>query len=139
MPDTSMGQPRKTPGSSQLSDAVALQIAMQEAAAPAWGTVALFVVEITMWAVSGYAAITHAWPMWVCFLVSLTAIYMNYTPHHEAVHGNIAGNRRDLIWLNELIGTITGIVFYHGFTMQRITHLTHHAYTNDKVEDPDYW
>ena len=63
---------------------------------------------MTMWAVSGYAAITHLWPMWLCFLVSLTAIYMNYTPHHEAVHGSIAGNRKDLIWLNETIGFITG-------------------------------
>jgi beta-carotene hydroxylase len=140
MPDMSMGEPMKAgPQPNQMSDAVALQIAMQEAAAPAWGTVALFLVEITMWAVSGYAAITHAWPMWVCFLVSLTAIYLNYTPHHEAVHGNISGNRRDLVWLNETIGWITGIVFYHGFTMQRITHLTHHATTNNPEEDPDYW
>jgi len=122
-----------------MTDAEAARIAMNEAAKPAWATVALFVVEISMWATAGYAAITHMWPMWVCFLVSLTAIYMNYTPHHEAVHGNIAGGNRKLIWLNELIGTITGLVFFHGFTMQRITHLTHHAYTNDPVKDPDFW
>lgn len=135
MPDMNIDAPQP----SEMSDAVALQIAMQEAATPAWGTVALFVVEITMWAVSGYAAITHMWPIWVCFLVSLTAIYMNYTPHHEAVHGSISGNRRDLVWLNETIGFITGLVFYHGFTMQRVTHLTHHATTNNPEEDPDYW
>ena len=91
MPDMNMDKPQRfTPPASEMSDAVALQIAMQEAATPAWGTVALFFVEISMWATSGYAAITHTWPMWVCFLVSLVAIYMNYTPHHEAVHGSIA-------------------------------------------------
>jgi beta-carotene hydroxylase len=77
--------------------------------------------------------------MEVCFLISLFAIYLNYTPHHEAVHGNITGNARGLVWLNELIGFVTGLVFFHGFTLQRITHLTHHAYTNDAKEDPDYW
>ncbi|MBI1212773.1 MAG: hypothetical protein GC190_15020 [Alphaproteobacteria bacterium] len=138
MPDMSMGAP-KNASAPMMSDAEAAHLAMTVASRPAWGTVAMFVVEISMWLASGYAAITHAWPIWVCFLVSLAAIYMNYTPHHEAVHGNIAGNRRDLLWLNEFIGTVTGIVFFHGFTMQRITHLTHHAYTNDKVEDPDYW
>jgi beta-carotene hydroxylase len=122
-----------------MTDAAAARIAMSEAAAPAWGTVALFVFEISLWALSGYAAITHMWPMWVCFLVSLFAIYLNYTPHHEAVHGNISGNVRGLVWLNELIGWVTGIVFYHGFTMQRITHLTHHAETNNPKTDPDFW
>jgi beta-carotene hydroxylase len=122
-----------------MTDAEAARIAMNEAAKPAWGTVAMFVVEISLWALSGYAAITHMWPMWLCFLVSLVAIYMNYTPHHEAVHGNIAGNNRNLVWLNELIGSISGLVFYHGFTLQRITHLTHHAYANDPKEDPDHW
>jgi beta-carotene hydroxylase len=140
MPDMSMDRPQNSASpASEMSDAVALQIAMQEAAAPAWGTVALFVVEISMWAYSGYAAITHIWPIWLCFIVSTVAIYMNYTPHHEAVHGSIAGNRRDLVWLNETIGFITGFVFYHGFTMQRVTHLTHHATTNNPEEDPDYW
>jgi fatty acid desaturase len=128
-----------SPTAKAMTDTEAARIAMAETITPAWGTVAMFAIEITMWSVSGYAAITHMWPMWVCFLVSLTAIYMNYTPHHEAVHGSIAGNARGLVWLNETIGTITGLVFFHGFTMQRITHLTHHAQTNNPETDPDFW
>ncbi len=140
MSDTNMDAPRSfASAAGEMTDAEAAQIAMRVAAKPAWGTVALFVFEISLWAVSGYAAITHMWPIWVCFIASTTAIYMNYTPHHEAVHGNIAGNVGGLVWLNELIGTITGLVFFHGFTLQRITHLTHHAYTNDPAEDPDQW
>ena len=47
MPDMEMDTPQRfAPAASDMSDAVALQIAMQEAATPAWGTVALFVVEI---------------------------------------------------------------------------------------------
>ena len=122
-----------------LTDAQAARIAMDQTVKPAWGTVGLFVFEVSLWAVSGYGAIVGLWPIWVSFLLSTAAIYMNYTPHHEAIHGNIAGANRNLIWLNDTIGTITGLIFFHGFTMHRITHLTHHAYTNDPVKDPDHW
>jgi beta-carotene hydroxylase len=122
-----------------LNEAAAAQIAMREAASPAWGTVALFLANTALWAISLIAAVEHLWPLWLSFVVSTITIYVNYTPLHEAVHGNIAAGNRNLIWLNEIIGTISGILFFHGFALHRVTHLAHHANTNDAKRDPDHW
>ena len=121
------------------TEAEAAQLAMGGERGVAWPTVLLFTGNIAVWAASGYAAITHAWPLWLCFLLSTVAIYVNYTPLHEAVHGNIAGNDKRFRWLNDAIGTIARIIFFHGFALHRITHLAHHANTNDAARDPDHW
>ena len=131
-----MPDPQPNPA---MTDTEAARIAMLQTVKPAWVTAALAIVNTSVWAYSGYAAIVGIWPIWLSFLVSTAAIYVNYTPHHEAIHGNIAGANRKLTWLNDAIGTMTGLIFFHGFTMHRITHLTHHAYTNDPVKDPDHW
>ena len=122
-----------------MTEATAAQIAMREAAPAAWGTVALFLANAALWTLSLVAAIEHLWPLWVSLIFSTIAIYVNYTPLHEAVHGNIAAGNRNLTWANEVIGTISGIIFFHGFALHRVTHLAHHANTNDPDRDPDHW
>ncbi|HEX4160345.1 MAG TPA: fatty acid desaturase [Rhizomicrobium sp.] len=76
---------------------------------------------------------------WAAVPINAVLTYFIFTPLHEATHGNIAGRNRQLAWLEELIGHVSGFVLLAPFPGFRVLHLQHHANTNDPIEDPDYW
>lgn len=105
----------------------------------AWKTALLFLVSLSVLVFSTYAASVEVLPYWATILINTIAIYLLFTPAHEAVHGNIRGRYHNLIWLEKLIGGISSFSFTAPYPVFKHVHLTHHKHTNDPIEDPDYF
>ena len=95
----------------------------------------------------GQAAIwLSLWPLvlsgfldlWAGFLIASLCACFAYLPSHEAQHGNYSRGNPKLRWLDSLVGHITLITLKFPYHILRITHMKHHAYTNDPEKDPDY-
>lgn len=67
------------------------------------------------------------------------AVYLSFTPMHDACHGAISGGHRRLRWLDGLVGWCCGLLFVAPYVAFKRLHLRHHASTNDPRRDPDYW
>ena len=95
----------------------------------------------------GQAAIwLSLWPLvlngfldlWAGFLIASLCACFAYLPSHEAQHGNYSRGNPKLRWLDSLVGHITLVTLKFPYHILRITHMKHHAYTNDQKKDPDY-
>ena len=95
----------------------------------------------------GQAAIwLSLWPLvlngiidlWVGFLIAILCACFAYLPSHEAQHGNYSRGNPKLRWLDGFVGHITLITLIYSYHILRVTHMKHHAYTNDPEKDPDY-
>jgi len=73
----------------------------------------------------------------LAFPLATYLVYATYTPLHEAVHRNICGRHRSLLWLNNLVGYLVATVLGVSYTMHRAAHMAHHRATNVEGEDPD--
>jgi vanillate O-demethylase ferredoxin subunit len=93
----------------------------------AWGT---FIAATT-------AYVAGPLPLWAAILLNQFALYVAFTPLHDAVHGSASGN----IHVNNAIGTISGTLLLPGVTTRvyRTLHLEHHRWVGDKERDPDVW
>ena len=69
-----------------------------------WPTVLLALVSVCCYFALITLTASGVLPMLPAFLLGSYLVYATYTPLHEAVHRNICGRRRDLLWLNDLIG-----------------------------------
>jgi len=105
----------------------------------AWKTVLLFLFALTLLIASTYSALAEILPYWATIGLNVIAIYLLFTPAHEAVHGNIRGNHHNLVWLEKLIGGTASLSFTAPYPVFKHIHLTHHNHTNDPIEDPDYF
>ncbi len=92
-------------------------------------------LELCAWVAVGFGLL----PTWAGFVLATTAAYLAFTVMHEAAHGNIHGNRRDLAWLGTLLGWVSGLVLLAPYPAFRVLHLRHHSYTNDPQRDPDFF
>ena len=95
----------------------------------------------------GQAAIwLSLWPLvlngiidlWVGFFIAILCACFAYLPSHEAQHGNYSRDNPRLRWLDGFVGHITLITLIYPYHLLRVTHMKHHAYTNDPEKDPDY-
>jgi len=77
-------------------------------------------------------------PLWLGFCIACVNVAISYLPSHEAQHSNIAKPGHSLRWLNELVGRVSTIPIVLPYGVLRITHMKHHAHTNDPELDPDY-
>lgn len=99
----------------------------------AWG-LGNFAVWVALWPL----VITGTLPLWAGFLLATLSITLSYLPSHEAQHSNIARPGSRLRWLNELVGHVSTIHLAFPYKVGRLTHLEHHANTNNPELDPDY-
>ena len=76
--------------------------------------------------------------LWVGFLIASLCACFAYLPSHEAQHGNYSRGNPKLRWLDVFVGHITLITLMYSYHLLRVTHMKHHAYTNDPEKDPDY-
>ncbi|WP_422023140.1 fatty acid desaturase [Pyruvatibacter mobilis] len=99
----------------------------------AWG-LGNFAVWVALWPL----VMTGMLPLWAGFLLATLSITLSYLPSHEAQHSNIARPGSSLRWLNELVGHVSTIHLVFPYKVGRLTHLEHHAHTNNPELDPDY-
>ena len=76
--------------------------------------------------------------LWVGFLIASVCACFAYLPSHEAQHGNYSRGNPKRRWLDGFVGHITLITLMYPYHLLRVTHMKHHAYTNDPEKDPDY-
>lgn len=103
----------------------------------AWPTVFLATVGLLLWLGSAYVGIAWSLSLWMTFPISAAAIYMCFTPMHDATHSSVAKHRYRFV--NELVGWLCSVPFVAiPHPLFRWLHLRHHKYTNDPELDPDY-
>lgn len=73
---------------------------------------------------------------WFALAVNSAAIFISFTPMHDASHGSVANRNNRL--LNSFIGYLSASAFPVPFAAFRHLHMLHHRYTN-QPEDPDGW
>jgi hypothetical protein len=105
----------------------------------AWATVVLFVVLMLAYGASVALAVSGRIPLWLAVLVNVALAYGCYTVHHEANHGNISGRRRNMKWVDDLLGCTVAVPITLSFRGFAPLHLLHHAHTNDEERDPDFY
>lgn len=74
-------------------------------------------------------------PLWGAMLFNLGAVYLAFTPLHDASHRAVSSNGA----LNDLLGVIPGQLLLPGVNMTvfRAIHMDHHRYTGQEGRDPD--
>jgi len=77
-------------------------------------------------------------PLWIAFIIATICACLAYLPSHESQHGNYSRGKSNLKWLDAFVGHITLIPLIYPYEILRVTHMKHHAYSNDPNKDPDY-
>lgn len=101
---------------------------------------------MVVWGLGNFALWLSLWPLvlsgivplWAGFLVACLNMAFAYLPSHEAQHSNIAKEGHPLRWLNELVGHVSTLPVAYPYRILRLTHMLHHAHTNDPEKDPDF-
>lgn len=78
-------------------------------------------------------------PLWAAMPAMAALQYLAFTPLHEAVHGNVSGDRSGQGPLDVLVGHLMGAALLAPYRAFQGVHLRHHARTNVPGEDPDHW
>lgn len=113
--------------------------AWRRAAGPAWPTVALAVGALGSWGAVWAACLAGALPLPIGAALATVAVYVAFTPFHEAAHGNVSGGVRRLRGLDAAVGWASGALLLAPLPAFRVLHLRHHGNTNHPERDPDYW
>ena len=113
------------------------QVWRAHVASPAWPTFALAIfiaaAELCVWA----SRLALGLPLWVGALVATLLAYLGFSVMHEASHGNLHGERRELKRAGEVLGWVAGMTLLAPYPAFRVLHLRHHSYTNHPDKDPD--
>ncbi len=94
--------------------------------------------NVAVWLSLWPLVMTGTLPLWAGFILATLCVTICYLPSHEAQHNNIARPNTSLRWLNELVGYVSTIPMVLPYRTARLTHLEHHAHTNNPELDPDY-
>lgn len=76
-------------------------------------------------------------PLWIAFPISILTGILSYLPSHDAQHSTYGKNGK-LLWFNEFMGYVSTIQTMMPYKILYLTHMEHHAHTNDPELDPDY-
>ncbi len=103
-----------------------------------WEMILIALGQFSVWLTVFVLGIRGVLPLWAGFPIAVVCCCLAYLPSHEAQHGNIAGAREELRWLNTLVGNLSLANLCFPYVYARATHMKHHAYTNDPERDPDH-
>lgn len=97
--------------------------------------IGLVAAAFGLFGLSSYLYLLGQLPLLAMWVVNGIAVYMAFTPLHDATHRTLSANRR----VNDLIGTISCLLLLPGITtgIYRYLHLEHHRYAGDPQRDPD--
>lgn len=112
------------------------EVARRHSPEIAWPTILLTVAVLGLWIASSWLALSGDLPLPVAMLLNMLAMYAIYTPVHDASHSAIVPRRKNLRWINGVVGTLAAIPIFMYFHHHRKSHFIHHARTN-RPEDPD--
>lgn len=105
----------------------------------AWPTLGLFAAGTSLFALATLAHAGGVLPLWAGFAINTLALYLLFTPAHEAVHGNVRGRSGLPSWIESLVGWVSAGAFLFPYPVFSYVHRTHHKHTNHPERDPDYW
>ena len=104
-----------------------------------WEMILIGVLQFTTWIATWVLVIQGIIPLLVGCLISLFTACNAYLPSHAGQHGHLSGGRKNLQWLDYLVGQISVIPLAQSHEILKATHLKHHAHTNDPDMDPDFF
>lgn len=84
-------------------------------------------------------ALSGVIPYWLGCVMAFLCIHPSAAVLHEASHRAVSNNVKGLGWIDEILGTLHGLMLTYDFGTFRYLHLRHHQHTNDASADPDYW
>ena len=103
-----------------------------------WEMILIGVGQATIWLSLWPLVINSYLPLWAGFFIASLCACFAYLPSHEAQHGNYSRGNPKLRWLDAFVGHFTLITLMYPYQILRVTHMKHHAHTNDPDKDPDY-
>ena len=98
-----------------------------------------FAAFTAAWITILVAGFTETIPLWLGAILSFVVATTFYMPLHEATHGNVWGDVGRGRWIEDLVGTLASIPVGISYRGHRISHMRHHAFTNDPARDPDFF
>jgi ferredoxin-NADP reductase/fatty acid desaturase len=100
-----------------------------------WPHIGLVTLAYGVFIAASWGYLAGRIPFLLMLLLNQFAIYVSFTPLHDAVHESASSNQR----LNNLIGTVSTFLFVPGLstTIYRILHMEHHRWVGDPDRDPD--
>ena len=104
-----------------------------------WEMILIGVLQFTTWIATWVLVIQGVIPLLVGCLIALFTACNAYLPSHAGQHGHLSGGRKNLQWLDYLVGQISVIPLAQSHEILKATHLKHHAHTNDPDMDPDFF
>ena len=104
-----------------------------------WEMILIGVLQFTTWIATWVLVIQGIIPLLLGFLIALFTACNAYLPSHAGQHGHLSGGRKNLQWLDYLVGQISVIPLAQSHEILKATHLKHHAHTNDPDMDPDFF
>ena len=116
----------------------AIKLARSHEPAIAWPTIVLALVVSLGYALVAYLAASGQMLLWLAFPINVILAYAAYTPVHEACHRNAVDAKHPKAWLNDATGVLAAFPLFGPFHLHQLTHLAHHAHTNDPEKDPDH-
>ncbi len=105
----------------------------------AWKSVVLALVTKLIWVFTLVLCLRGALGISLALFIMCICAYINFTPMHEASHGNIAGRFKKYRLLEKFIGHLSASSLFIPFPIFKQLHLQHHSFTNVKEWDPDFW
>jgi beta-carotene hydroxylase len=116
----------------------ALGAAINHMGKVAWPTIILTLLVCSLFVLCIAAFANGLISVWLATPLVSVLTYMSYTPLHEAVHGNIHGNKANLRWVNDWCGYLVAPLIGVPFASHKHEHFTHHRFTNIEGKDPDF-
>lgn len=106
-------------------------------AVPKWSAPQIMLSSLALggFTLSCIAYLNGSIPLLLAMLINLAAVYIAFTPLHDASHRAVSSNSR----INDWLGVLTGQLLLPGVNMTtfRAIHMDHHRYTGEEGRDPD--
>jgi len=102
----------------------------------AWPTIVLTTASLGLWIAASWLYLAGDLPLWIAVGLNTLVMYVLYTPLHDAAHSAVIPRRKNLRWVNTVVGIAAAIPIFMYFHQHRKQHFIHHAKTN-QPGDPD--
>ena len=103
----------------------------------AWPTLMLLAAAFVVFGLSTLAYVQGALPLLWAMLFNTIAVYVSFTPAHDASHNAVSAHRQLNEWVGRIATALLSPVPF--FRMFRYIHMQHHRFTNDEARDPDFY